>query len=256
MPSAPRVRQCTPHLDLPPLFRLVTLREVGDAFAHARAIAPDQGAGTLVHVGRFDLVDFAVVLEPEQPLCGARRAFYAGCVALADALSVFAPPEKSIEFAWPDAIYVDRGLVGGVRLAWPGDARDDQPPDWMVFGATIRTVAMGEQESGLGPLAATLDEEGFDDAGSGRLVESFARHLMVATDAWHEYGFAEIAESYLRRLTPEPGVRREIDDNGDLLVRRTSLDTSLDMGRVERRILLSALATPSWLDPLSGGPRT
>ena len=62
-------------------------------------------------------------------------------------------------------------------------------------------------------------QEGFD-LGSDRLVESFARHLMVAVDAWQQDGFAEVAKSYLSRLAPEKGVRREIDDNGDLLVRR------------------------------------
>src|SRR5262249_30778326 len=41
-----------PPLDLPPPYRLVTLREVGDAFAHARPTAADEGAGTLVWVGR------------------------------------------------------------------------------------------------------------------------------------------------------------------------------------------------------------
>ena len=63
-----------PALDLPPPFRLVTLREVGDAFAHAAAIAAEEGAGTLVYVGRFDLAEFAVVLEPDEPLRTARRA--------------------------------------------------------------------------------------------------------------------------------------------------------------------------------------
>src|SRR5262249_49372715 len=46
-----------PVLDLPPPFRAVALREVGDAFVHAKRIAADAGAGTLVHVGRFDLVE-------------------------------------------------------------------------------------------------------------------------------------------------------------------------------------------------------
>jgi len=62
-----------PKLDLPPPFTLVTLREVGDAFAHAITVAPEQGAGTLVYVGRFDLAEFAVVLEPDEPLRTARR---------------------------------------------------------------------------------------------------------------------------------------------------------------------------------------
>jgi len=236
-------------LDLPPAYRLVTLREVGDAFAHAQAIAPQEGAGTLVYVGRFDLAEFAVILEPDEPLCGARRAFYAGCAALADALAVYAPPETPIEFAWPDAIHVDKGLVGGARLAWPAGAAEDAPADWLVFGAMIRTVAMGEEEAGLHPLATALSEEGFADASSDRLVESFARHFMVALDAWAESGFDAVAKTYLPRLAAEPGVRRTIDANGDLLVRRVG------HRGVDRRPLVPALVKPSWLDPASGGPR-
>ena len=38
------------------------------------SVASDAGAGTLVYVGRFDLAEFAVVLEPEEPLEIARRA--------------------------------------------------------------------------------------------------------------------------------------------------------------------------------------
>jgi hypothetical protein len=94
-----------------------------------------------------------------------------------------------------------------------------------------------------------LDEEGFGDVSSARLVESFARHLMVHIDAAQERGFAAVAEEYLPRLAPEKGVRRDIDDNGDLLVRRVG-DTA-----VERRPLIPALVTPSWLDPATQGPR-
>ena len=226
----------------------MTLREVGDAFAHARANAAELGAGTLVFVGRFDLAEFAVVLEPDEALRSARRAFYAGMTAMADALIAQAPPETPIEFVWPDAIHVNHGLVGGGQLAWP-DGPEDQPPPWLVFGGMIRTVSMAEGDPGLRPLSAALEEEGFDDAGAGRLVESFARHLMVHVDAWQEFGFAEVAKNYLGRLAAEKGARRDIDENGDLLVRR--------MGKVEveRRGLVPALAVPSWLDPATRGPR-
>ena len=240
-----------PALDLPPPYRLITLREVGDAFAHARSIAADEGAGTLVYVGRFDLAEFAVVLEPDEPLRLARRAFYAGMVALADALAAHAPPEKPMSIDWPDAIRVDGGLIGGGRLAWPDGADENEPPQWLVFGAMIRTVAMGEDEPGLRPLSSALEAEGFDDLGSGRLVESFARHLMVATDAWQEKGFGEIAKSYLARLAPAAsGVRRELVDNGDLRLRR------MTVAEPERHVLTHALAqAPSWLDPETGGPK-
>ena len=249
MPSETRLTTpfATP-LDLPPAFRLVTLREVGDAFAHAKANAAELGAGTLVFVGRFDLAEFAVVLEPDEPLRTARRAFYAGMAALTDALIAHAPPEKPIACAWPDAIYVDHGLVGGAQFAW-SDGPEDEPPAWLVFGGMIRTVSMAEGEPGLRPLSAALEEEGFDELGSAGLVESFARHLMVQTDTWQEFGFKEIAKTYLARLEQEKGVRRDIDDNGDLLVRR--------MGKTdaERRALIAALAKPSWLDPATRGPR-
>ena len=247
-----RVRVRTPlagGLDLPPPFRAVALREVGDAFAHAVRVAAEEGAGTLVHVGRFDLSEFAVVLEPEEPLHTARRTLYAGLAALADALATHAPPEKPINIVWPDAITVDTGLVGGGRLAWPAGADEDATPDWLVFGAMIRTVAIGEHEPGLNPLAAALDDEGFVDLGSGHLVESFARHLMVAVDAWQQDGFGDVAKSYLSRLAPEKGMRRDIDHNGDLLVRRA------DDSNAERWPLLPALARPSWLDPVTGGLR-
>ena len=236
-----------PALDLPPPFRLVTLREVGDAFAHAKTVAADEGAGTLVYVGRFDLVEFAVVLEPEEPLRTARRALYAGLAALADALAACAPPEKPISVDWPDAIRIDGGLVGGARLGWPGSAAEDAPPRWLVFGAMIRTVAMGVEEPGLHPLAAALDTEGFD-LGSGRLIEGFARHLMVAIDAWQQDGFDEVARSYLSRLVPQKGARRDLDENGDLLVRHSGQKA------IERRPLLGALAAPSWLDATTGSP--
>jgi hypothetical protein len=72
---------------------------------------------------------------------------------------------------------------------------------------------------------------------------------MVQIDAWQEYGFAPVARNYLQRLPPEKGMRRDIDENGDLLVRRA--------GKVDadRRQLVSALAVPSWLDPATRGPR-
>lgn len=245
-----RSRVRTPYaaaLDLPPPFRLVTLREVGDAFVHATTIAAEAGAGTLVWVGRFDLVEFALVVEPEEPLNSARRTFYAGMAALADALLVHAPPEKLIAFDWPDAVLVDGGLIGGARLGWPADAAEEAAPDWLVFGAMIRTVTNAGGEPGLRPFAAALEEEGFDDLGSGRLVESFARHFMVVLDAWRENGFAAVAKSYLQWLPTEPGVRRDIDENGDLLVRR--------LGQVERRPLLAKLGELAWLDPETRGPR-
>jgi hypothetical protein len=249
MHGQPKTRPAS-LLDLPPPFSLVTLREIGDAFAHAQAIASDAGAGTLVHVGRFDLSEFAVVLEPDEPLSSARRAFYVCMVALYDALLAHAPPERPIEIRWPDAIYVDGGLVGGGRLASPAGTAEAAVPDWLVFGASIRLVSLGKEEVGLRPLATALEQEGFDDVGSGRLLESFARHLMLALDSWRAGELATVTRQYLDHLRVEKGAIPALDGDGDLLVRWRG------KAEPDRHSLAAALAAPSWLDPISGGPRS
>ena len=216
------------RLDLPPPFRLTMLREAGDAFAHACAHAAELGAGALVRVGRFDLAEFAVVLEPEEALVNARRAFYAGMAALAEALAALAPPQKPIAVSWPDAVRIGGGPVGGGRFGWPEWADELARPDWLVFGALVRTAALAEEE--------------FEEAGAERLVEGFARHLMTALDCWREDGFGPVALRYLANLEAEPGARRRIAENGDL-------ETLRDGAAVERCSLRDALAAPSWLDP-------
>lgn len=238
-----------PELSLPPPFTPIRLREFGDAFEHAVTVAPEQGAGTLVYVGRFDLTEFAVVVEPDEPLAQARRVLYAGMVALADALSSYALPETSVTIGWPDSISVNLGLVGGGRLGWPRGASEHEVPPWLVFGAMIRTVSMTGAEPGLNPLVTALEEEGFTEGLSNHVVESFSRHFMLAIDSWQEKGFGAVANDYLARLPVVKGVRRDIDDNGDLLLRR--------MGKadVERDALLPRLADPSWRDPITKGPR-
>ena len=225
------------------------LRESGDAFTHAIEIAAASGAGTLVYVGRFDLAEFAVVLEPNEPLRTARRVFHAGMAALTDALRAYAPPNKEVAIDWPDTIRIDGGMVGGGRLGWPVSAKEDEPPPWLVFGAMIRTVAMTEAEAGVHPLGSALEQEGFGEAGAVQVTESFARHLMLAIDTWQVDGFGAVARQYLARLSRERQVSRRIDDNGDLVTHRIGADNT------ERHDLLKALAVPSWFDPRLGGPR-
>ena len=157
-------------------------------------------------------------------------------------------PEKPIIIEWPDAIYVDRGLVGGGRLAWPDQADERTVPDWLVFGAAIRTFSLRPQEAGLHPLSTALAEESFGDASAERLVEGFARHLMVAFDRWQEDGFGPIACEYIAKMKSQNGVHHAIGENGDLGIRRAG-------ERTERWKLLPALKVPSWLDSRTGEPR-
>jgi len=141
-------------LDLPPGYTLVALRELRDAFAHACEIAAEAGAGTLVWVRRYDLVEFAVVLEPDEPLRSARRALFAGMNAVADAIAAHCPPEREVAFDWPDAIRFDAGLLGGGRLGWPAECIEDDIPEWLVFGVILRAGASSAQQAVQAAVAA------------------------------------------------------------------------------------------------------
>lgn len=240
-------------LDLPPGFSAVALRESGDAMRHAASLAPAEGAGTVVWVRRFDTVELAVVLEPEEPLEGARRALYAGLIAAGDAISAHAPPEKPLTFLWPDTVLLDGGIIGGVRLAEPAGAPETVPPEWLVLGLTLRTVVAAKPGGGHAldtPFVrgTSLDAEGFEMIDPPALIGSFCRHLALTFDLWQSEGFASIARQVLARLPAEKAMRG-IDGNGDLLVK------PIKAGADERRrSLVDAIRVPGWLDPQTSEP--
>jgi hypothetical protein len=252
------------RLDLPPGYNAITLREKDDPFEHAKVIAPDEGAGTLVWAPRFDTIEVALVLEPDAPLVAARRVIYPLMTAIGDAISANCPPEHPLTFLWPDTIQLDRGVVGGLRLAWPAGAPEDEVPDWLVAGMVLRTVVARRRplpqmlEEGAIPLHFQLDEQladgntllgaDFETMPAEVLIGCFCRHFLVQLDRWNEHGFTPVAQTYLARLPEVTGIRRGIDTNGDLLTR------SLAKPEPERTVLLDALAVPQWRDPATGEP--
>jgi biotin-(acetyl-CoA carboxylase) ligase len=245
----------SPDLDLPPGFTLIRLRELGDAFSHACAVAGEAGAGTLVWVSRFDLAECAVVLEPDEPLASARRAFFAGMNAVADAVSAQCPPEFPVDFVWPDAIRFNGGLLGGGRLGWPADCAEDAVPAWLVFSFMLRAGDMAQvlpgEGAGASDGAVTLVSSDFEMVDIQALIGGFARHLMTGFDLWNERGFEPVAQAYLERLHKQKaGERRGIDVNGDLLVQVPGAT-----GPAERVALLPALNAVSWYDRANGCPK-
>ena len=197
------------------------------------------------------------MLEPDEPLAGARRTLYAAMSAAGDALAAHAPPEKPLAFAWPDTILLDGGILGGARLAWPATAPESEPPAWLVVGVNLRAAIprVRGKSPGAHPLDLALEKgtsleiEGFEMMDAAIFIGSFARHLMVQVDLWQEKGFLPVGQQFLARLPAEPGITRGIDANGDLLVRRIKAGA-----KPERHALLDALSHPQWLDPETEEP--
>jgi hypothetical protein len=235
-------------LDLPPGYSGHILPPGESAFAHACAIADEQGAGAFVHARKGELIEFAVVLEPDEPLASARRGFFACMHALAEAISAHCPPEREVAFHWPDAIIFDGGLVGGGRLAWPQGCGDDDIPQWLVFGAVLRAEDLPDVDTGAHPDSTSLVGSGFELEQVDNVVGSFARHLMLAFDTWGEHGFRAVGQDYLKRLPKAEGQKKRIIDvNGDLV-------STLAGGASERSSLGQALEAHEWYDPVLLAP--
>ena len=233
--------------DLPPGFELTVLREREDAFRRACDLAPRAGAGSLIWVRRFDLVEFALVLEPEEPLASARRAFFPAMSALADAVGAGCPPDKPVEFDWPGTLLFDGARLGGGCLGWPPDCNEEDTPDWLVFAAMLIASKHGSGEAGFTPASTSLEDEGCEFTQEA-LLESFARNLMRAFHVWQERGFAPLAADYVARLAPRRSdARAEIAENGDLVLHRAD--------SAERLAFLPALTEAAWLDKATGRPR-
>ena len=231
------------RLVLPPPYTQFRI-DAGDVLEEALRLAPEEGAGTLVWRHGGGILAFAVVLEPEQPLAGARMAFFAGMCALGDALAAHCAPDRPVRFAYPDTIIYDAARLGGARLAVPAlDAEDDVPP-WMVFAVELIAERDHLTDPGAWPQSTSLKEEEFDAPEA--IVESFASYLMLWFDRWTHQGLEAVVEHYLERVDPpaSPGARSLAD--GDLVERLAS-------GVVRRHDLAAELAACRWRD--DRGPR-
>ena len=221
---------------LPPSFELVTLRERGDARAEAIRLAPTRGAGTLVRAGRFETLEFALALEPAEPLAQARVAFPLCMGALASALALHVPPQRPLAIRWPDAFLLDTVIHGGGELAVPPGCGEDDAPPWPVFAARVALEKAGGADV---PMAMSLAEAGLDEIDPIALLSDFCAHLLSAFDARAHDGIDAAAAPYLARVDlGKAGLGRRLAENGDLLIERP--------GGVERRALAPALDPARW----------
>jgi hypothetical protein len=236
-------------LDLPSAYNLIVPPAEMSAHQYAMDQAEDHGAGTLVWTPRPHVLEFAVMLAPEEPLRSARRALFLCMSALADALASVCPPEKRISFGWPDTILYDGARLGGGRLGWPAACGEDDVPAWLVFSAMLIASKRETGDPGLTPDSTSLEEERCLEGSQGELVELFARYLLLGFDGWADQGFAPAAERYLYRLAAEQSGTALIEENGDLLI------TQQGGAAAKRWPLREALLAPAWLDVQTGRPR-
>lgn len=155
--------------------------------------------GTILWSTRRDRVECAVVLADGEPLAVTLRALLTGSLALHDALAAHSPPELPIALAWPDQVFVNDGLVGGVRLIWDESAlRADDVPAWVVLAVQAAGIGPpGNLAPGRDKDRTNLAEEGFGDVPPAAIVDSFARFLLAWMNRWEEDGFAAVRKGWI-----------------------------------------------------------
>ncbi|OYD82230.1 biotin/lipoate--protein ligase family protein [Azospirillum brasilense] len=189
----------TDALTLPPIFRPWPA-EAGGPFATACRFAAEGAApGTLVHAGRRDRLDVAVVLVPDRPDAGDGLAAVT-LVALADALEALGPPNQSIRFDGTGRLLLNGAVAGGVTVAL-GPGAEDGLPAWAVVGAELEVLGdPDDPDPGRRPDRTALREEGFGDTDAVAVLESFTRHFLTWIDRWMDAGFEPVRRVWEQRL--------------------------------------------------------
>lgn len=251
-----------PHDELaPPAFppgfvgTAVPRDALGAAVLRAKAGADP---GSILWSTRRDRVDCAVVLAGGERLSVSLCALLTGAVALHDALAAHSPAELPISLAWPDQVFVNDGLVGGVRLLWDDGARSaEDVPSWVVLGAHVAGIGPPDNRApGRDKDRTTLVEEGFSDVPPAAIIDSFARFLLAWMNRWEEDGFAAVRKAWLAQARGM-GKAASLALPGET-VRGLFMNLSaegaaiLDVASGTRSVGLAEAATalPTWRHPL------
>ena len=159
---------------LPPAFQLVRLDREVAAFERAVRAAP-RGIehGTVYWSDRGDLLDLALVLEPDVPAAAALQDVHLLTVAACEALAQLLPPTVPVRCAWPADLILDGARVGGVRALRAPTADLAARPPWLVLGLVIQLDAPGAGAAAL-PDRTSLVAQGAGGVSAGALLAAIA----------------------------------------------------------------------------------
>ena len=145
---------------------------------------------TLLCADREDILDCAVILQPETALSDAMLVIYVGMLGMGDALGSVVPAGIDVTYRWPNLIEANLGVVARLGLSAPPVSA--AVPPWLTLRAT---VAVSSTDPGF---ETTLAEEGAIDVTAGHLLESYSRHLLTWMSRWQDDGFEPVRAMWLR----------------------------------------------------------
>lgn len=184
----------------PPLFRNEAASEGVDPFTKAISTAIiGVDPGLIIHRLEPHRLRAAIILAPESSLEDAMGMVFAASLGFADALGTLAPPEVGVHFDWPGQLRINGAKCGRIHAAASGGAPDDEP-DWLVVGLDLPIFPIEDAgEPGEIPDSTTLTEEGCGEVSPTRLLENWARHILVWMNTWSDDGLAPLHADWRSR---------------------------------------------------------
>ena len=212
----------------PPLLRGESVPAATDPLAKAMAAGMKGADPGLVLWSRDETnARVAVLFAPELPLRKAIGGAFAVMLGMADALGALAPPEVAVHFSWPGRFRINGVLCGVLRAAASG-SDPEAVPDWLAIAVTIPILPTGTHEPGHTPDVTTLHDEGCGEITAPRLIESFARHMLVWVNRFESEGLAPLHKAWCQKCEeigtevkqPEEGLFLGLDEEGGMILRR------------------------------------
>jgi biotin-(acetyl-CoA carboxylase) ligase len=189
------------EIDLPPLFKAYAFAPDADVAAEAlyRARRGRIDPGAVCYSERPDRLDAILMLGPETPLSHATQVIYPLMLATNDSLGATIPPAIAVHMGWPDRIFVNGALAGGLALM----TETEDPaavPDWMLARLTIDVMGdPADLRPGRRADRTSLYQEGAGDTAAPALLTAFCRYFLNWLDRWQRDGLAPLAPAFLDR---------------------------------------------------------
>lgn len=216
--------------DFPPLMTGHELKP-GQSPARKAASGAEKGkyeAGDLLWVRDLNVLNYALVLEPDVDREKALQMIHTQLVALGDAIGAIAPPEVAITHRWPNDVLANGAKIGEVTAILSEDDDTAGTPRFMVIATHINVRPTSDDlNPGLDQTKTTLWDEGCGDLDAMQLLASSARHLMAWIHTWQEEGMQPILtlldgrmeRGHALDIAGQTGTFMGMDENANLFLK-------------------------------------
>ncbi len=217
---------------LPPLLSAEKVSNDIDVFQKAISSATTSETGTVFYSEKNEMVDIAILLNPEVNQKKCNQMLYVLIVAAGDAIGALAPPEVMVTHSFPGYIYLNKGEAGVVNFAIDSQNEENQVPEWLVLGLKLKLKQFEDMEKDHpDPDITSLETEGAGFISRIRLIESICRHFLAWINQWEEDGFAPVVKMWGQRIESDKEINLEggksakfitVDENGYAVVEKNN----------------------------------